>query len=493
VTPTFYQQLQGLYTAGDVLCAVDVVRALPEYRHVVFVNHDEGWDSSVEETLYALGAEVRRAALVGEEDLDESLSAVLYHCVGRDDARRGTYVRFREEPPGVPLAAWLHTPGLCGSSARRYDYLGQRGCSRLLFSSTFSLHHTPLPDFRGQVTRAVVHPVAVDRYLGVTRVDDSVFRIGRWSRGHDCKYPDDFLALLASLDIPNVEFICMGIPSKLRGHELPDRVTFLENGTVSPQSLLARLDVLLFATDAHYWHEGWCRTVTEAMAAGVVPVVENRGGLVDQVVHGYNGFLCESNDDYRRYCRLLRDDPLLHARMVANGRAFAKENFGLEALRRDLLQAFQPVPPRRLNMGCGLDIMDGYVNFDTVPLPGVDLAAAVDPFYPRLPFADQEFDEILAFHVLERVANRGAIIEEVWRIARHNAVIKVKLPDRRHSDAFLDPTHLSFWEVDSIDFYLPGHLRSCYSPATFGLLAKGTTEREIYWELLALHHRRPQP
>jgi glycosyltransferase involved in cell wall biosynthesis len=491
VTPTLYQQLQGLYNAGDVLCAVDVVRALPDYRHVVFVNHDDGWDPSVEAMLHGHGAEVRRAALLGEADLDESVRGILYHCVGDDDNRRGSYVRFHEEPPGVLLAAWLHTPGLCGSSARRYDYLGGRGCSRLLFSSTFSLHHTPLPDLGMHVTRAVVHPVAIDRYLGVRRVDDSVFRIGRWSRGHDSKYPDDFLALISSIDIPEAEFLCMGIPGKLRGRKLPERMTFLETGAVSPQSLLAQLDVLLFVTEASSWHEGWCRTVTEAMAAGVVPVVENRGGLTNQVVHGYNGFLSEGREDYRRYCRLLHDDPALRARMSANGRAFARENFGLEALRRDLLQTFRPPLPRRLNFGCGFDILNGYVNFDTVSLPGVDLAAEIDPFYPRLPFADEEFDEIIAFHVLEHVANRGAIIEEVWRIARHNAVIKIKLPDRRHSDAFLDPTHLSFWEVDSIDFYLPGHLRSYYSQATFGLLGKWTTGREIYWELLALRYRRP--
>lgn len=42
--PTIFHQLQGLYTAGDVLCAVDCVQALPEYDHVIFVNHDDWFD-----------------------------------------------------------------------------------------------------------------------------------------------------------------------------------------------------------------------------------------------------------------------------------------------------------------------------------------------------------------------------------------------------------------------------------------------------------------
>jgi SAM-dependent methyltransferase len=251
------------------------------------------------------------------------------------------------------------------------------------------------------------------------------------------------------------------------------------------------LDVLIFNTHAPSWHEGWCRTVTEAMAAGVVPVVENRGGIPDQIIHGYNGFLCHTNTEFKRYCELLYRDPTLRTRRSAKARAFAATNFSLTHLRSDLLRLIAPNEPRRLNFGCGFDVRPCYVNFDAYPLPGVDVATPVDPFYPRLPFTDEEFDEIVAYHVLEHVANKAAIIEEIWRVARHNAVIKIKLPDRNHSDAFLDPTHLSYWEVDTIDFYLPGHLRSYYSPAKFGLLRKHTTSREIYWELLVIRHDVP--
>ena len=196
-----------------------------------------------------------------------------------------------------------------------------------------------------------------------------------------------------------------------------------------------------------------------------------------------------NNTDFKKYCELLYHDPGLRARMSTNARTFASDNLSLANLRSDLLRLITPHEPRRLNLGCGYDIQPGYVNFDTYALPGVDVVASVDPFYPQLPFADAEFDEIIAYHVLEHVANKPKIIEEVWRIARNNAVIKIKLPDHNHGDAFVDPTHFSYWEVDTIDFYLPGHLRSYYSPAKFGLLRKYTTSREIYWELLALRHR----
>lgn len=487
---TILHQIQGLYTAGDVFGAIDCVRALGEYNHIFYVNHSDGFDSRIFDLLIRLGVGVRRDAIVKEGDLSPDVCAVIYHCVGHDEDRRGEYVHFSSEPPNIALCAWVHTPGLCGGWSERYNYLQKRGCSCLIFNSSFSLHNTPGIDSSGFGTCAIINP-AVDtkHYASITRIPDGVFRIGRWSRGHDTKYSDDFLDLLTSIDIPKVEFLCMGIPPKFQGINLPTHVRFIENGAVSVEKLLSQLDVLIFKTHASTWHEGWCRTVTEAMAAGVVPVVENRGGIPDQVIHGYNGFLCENNAEFKQYCQLLYRDSSLRARMSANARAFADANFSLTNLRSNLLRIIEPGAVRRLNLGCGFDIRAGYVNFDSRSLPRIDVAAPVNPFYPTLPFADEEFDEIIAYHVLEHVANKSAIIEEIWRVARNNAVIRIKLPDRRHSDAFLDPTHLSYWEVDTIDYFLPGHHLSYYSLAKFGLMRKHTTSREIYWELLAIRRQ----
>jgi hypothetical protein len=61
-----YQQIQGLYTAGDILCAVDCVRALPDYPNVFFVNHDDAFADRVSGILNDLGVMVRRNAIVTE-------------------------------------------------------------------------------------------------------------------------------------------------------------------------------------------------------------------------------------------------------------------------------------------------------------------------------------------------------------------------------------------------------------------------------------------
>jgi predicted SAM-dependent methyltransferase len=53
--------------------------------------------------------------------------------------------------------------------------------------------------------------------------------------------------------------------------------------------------------------------------------------------------------------------------------------------------------PLKLNLGCGHIPLEGFVNIDMRPLPGVDVVASVD----GLPFDEQSVNEIFSAHVLE--------------------------------------------------------------------------------------------
>src|SRR5262249_7478173 len=161
-------------------------------------NHDEAFDERIFGIVTDLGVTVHRSAIVTEADVTPELRVIFFHCVGHDDSRRGEYVRFSGEPSGVILCPWIHTPGLCGGWSERYNYLRDRGCSRVIFDSSFSLHNTPGIDLASFAIRAIIHPVVdVKDYSTISRTPDGVFRIGRWSRGADAKYSDDFLDLLA--------------------------------------------------------------------------------------------------------------------------------------------------------------------------------------------------------------------------------------------------------------------------------------------------------
>lgn len=59
---------------------------------------------------------------------------------------------------------------------------------------------------------------------------------------------------------------------------------------------LKRCSVFLYVNDPAMAPETWCRCVTEAMAAGMPVIAENRGGILEQVVDGENGILVNPND-----------------------------------------------------------------------------------------------------------------------------------------------------------------------------------------------------
>jgi glycosyltransferase involved in cell wall biosynthesis len=72
-------------------------------------------------------------------------------------------------------------------------------------------------------------------------------------------------------------------------------------------------------------------STVEAMAAGCVPVVINKGGQTEIVRHGVNGFLWDTTEELAGYTRLLAGDASLRARMSeaarARARAFSREEF----------------------------------------------------------------------------------------------------------------------------------------------------------------------
>ncbi|MDQ3175807.1 MAG: glycosyltransferase family 4 protein [Acidobacteriota bacterium] len=65
-------------------------------------------------------------------------------------------------------------------------------------------------------------------------------------------------------------------------------------------------------------------STVEAMAAGCVPVVINKGGQREIVQHGVNGFLWDTLEELKEYTAMLMNDDKLHARMAEAARESAR-------------------------------------------------------------------------------------------------------------------------------------------------------------------------
>lgn len=91
-----------------------------------------------------------------------------------------------------------------------------------------------------------------------------------------------------------------------------------------------------------------------------------------------------------------------------------------------------------LNVGSGFEARAGWVNVDLRGLAGVvDVKADIR----RLPFADQQFQWILAESVLEHLDDPRPAIFELRRLLRSDGKVEVRIPALGTNAAHLDPTH----------------------------------------------------
>jgi glycosyltransferase involved in cell wall biosynthesis len=101
----------------------------------------------------------------------------------------------------------------------------------------------------------------------------------------------------------------MGMPAPVadRIAHFPN-VVLREPFAISVRDFLEETDVFLFYPT---WDrlEPWARSTAEALMSGSPVVATARGGNCDQVVHGNNGFLCQSREDFVRFLSVMIDQP----------------------------------------------------------------------------------------------------------------------------------------------------------------------------------------
>lgn len=84
------------------------------------------------------------------------------------------------------------------------------------------------------------------------------------------------------------------------------------------------------------------------------------------------------------------------------------------------------VDKKKLNMGCGNDIREGWVNLDFFN-PNVDVTHDLNKI--PYPFKDNYFDYVYSYHVLEHLSqNPILVMDELIRICKSGALIEVHVP-----------------------------------------------------------------
>lgn len=118
-----------------------------------------------------------------------------------------------------------------------------------------------------------------------------------------------------------------------------------------------------------------------------------------------------------------------------------------------------------LNLGSGRKKIDGAVNLDVVSSTAPDVVHDLN-VYPW-PFERDTFDEVVANDVIEHLVDVIKTMEELHRICRPHATVKVTVPHYSCANAFADPTHKHYFSSFSFSYFTDEHQFSFYSQCRF--------------------------
>jgi SAM-dependent methyltransferase len=116
-------------------------------------------------------------------------------------------------------------------------------------------------------------------------------------------------------------------------------------------------------------------------------------------------------------------------------------------------RAPQRAAPRRLNLGCGRDIRQGWVNLDCAGLPGVDVVHDLSCL--PLPFDTGEFMNICAKDVLEHL-DYIPLLRELHRILQPGGSLEIQVPHFTSAGNYIDPTHKRQFSIRTFEFFVAG-------------------------------------
>jgi SAM-dependent methyltransferase len=106
---------------------------------------------------------------------------------------------------------------------------------------------------------------------------------------------------------------------------------------------------------------------------------------------------------------------------------------------RELLEGKNVAARRVLNLGSGRKYLADAVNVDHQASTNPDLVHELNAIPWPLP--DNHFETVLLADSLEHLEDVVATMEEIHRVCRHGAVVRITTPHFSSANSFTDPTH----------------------------------------------------
>ena len=118
-----------------------------------------------------------------------------------------------------------------------------------------------------------------------------------------------------------------------------------------------------------------------------------------------------------------------------------------------------------LNLGCGNKHIAGAVNVDAVASTGPDVVHDLNQ--RPWPLPDDRFSEVHAYDVIEHLDDVVKTMEEIHRVCRHRAIVRITVPHFSSANTFTDPTHRHQFSSRSFHYVTGEHDFSFYTQSRF--------------------------
>jgi SAM-dependent methyltransferase len=105
----------------------------------------------------------------------------------------------------------------------------------------------------------------------------------------------------------------------------------------------------------------------------------------------------------------------------------------------------------KLNVGCGNNKIEGYIGVDKYECDAAEYICDIEN--NKLPFDDNTVTDIILDNVIEHFYDIPKVMNELIRVSKKGAIIKIITPHFSSLKSWIDPTHFHHLSYFSFDYY----------------------------------------
>lgn len=145
----------------------------------------------------------------------------------------------------------------------------------------------------------------------------------------------------------------------------------------------------------------------------------------------------------------------------------------------------QSAGPLRVNLGCGSNHLEDFVNLDVSPDVGADVVHDLDTGW--WPFGDGSVQILIAQDVFEHLQYPLVFMTEAHRVLELGGGLLLKVPHWQHRDAYTDPTHRRFCTEHTFDYWIKGTALYDLHNAAYGGVAFDRVRTDVLDGAIYVH------